>query len=87
MTRTRQSPIKKCNTNLLTICFFLDLIKAPNQEPALELQSRAEPSVEAHHRVNGLDTRGNSRVRRIKNNNDPNSDNYFLTALDPSAKM
>ena len=28
---------------------------APNQEPALEIHSRAAPSVEAHHRVNGPD--------------------------------
>ena len=29
--------------------------KAPNQEPTLELHSRAAPSVEAHHCVNGPD--------------------------------
>ena len=31
---------------------------------ALEQHSRAEPSVEAHHRVNGQDTGRNSRGRR-----------------------
>ena len=40
-------------------------IEAPNQEPALELHSRAAPSVEAHHRVNGPDTGRNSGGRRI----------------------
>ena len=38
---------------------------APNQEPALELHSRAAPSVEAHHHVNGPDTGRNSRGRWI----------------------
>ena len=36
-----------------------------HQEPALELQSRAAPNVEAHHRVNGSDTERNSGGRRI----------------------
>ena len=36
-------------------------------EPALELYSRAAPSVEAHNRVNGPDTRINSGGRWIKN--------------------
>ena len=40
--------------------------KGPNQEPALELHSRAAPSLEAHHHVNGPDIVRNSRVRRIK---------------------
>ena len=35
-----------------------------DKEPALELQSRAEPSVEAHHPVNGPDTGRNSGGRR-----------------------
>ena len=39
---------------------------AMNQESALELHSRAEPSVEAHHLVNGADTGRNSGGRRIK---------------------
>ena len=38
----------------------------PNQEPVLELHSRAAPSVEAHHRVNGPDTERNSGGRRTK---------------------
>ena len=40
-------------------------IQAPNQEPALKLHSRAVPSVDAHHHVNGPDTGINSRARRI----------------------
>ena len=39
---------------------------ALNHEPALELHSRAAPSVEAHHRVNGPDTERNSGGRWIK---------------------
>ena len=35
-------------------------IQAPNQEPALELHSRAAPSLKAHHHVNGPDTGRNS---------------------------
>ena len=35
------------------------------QEPTLELQSRAAPSVEAFHSVNGPDTGRNSRGRRV----------------------
>ena len=38
--------------------------KAPNQEPALEIQIKAAPSVELHQRVNGPDTGRNSRGRR-----------------------
>ena len=41
--------------------------KSPNQEPALELHSRAEPSVEAHHSSVGPDTGRNSGGRRIEN--------------------
>ena len=37
-----------------------------DQEPALELHSRAVPSVDAHHGVNGPDTGSNSGGRRIK---------------------
>ena len=37
----------------------------PKTEPALELQSRAALSMEAHHRVSGHDTRRNSRGRHI----------------------
>ena len=40
--------------------------KGPTSEPALELQSRAVPSVEAHHRVNSPDTGRNLGGRRIK---------------------
>ena len=40
-------------------------IKAPNQEPTLELHSRAAPSVEAHHRVSGPTTGRNSGGRQI----------------------
>ena len=36
---------------------------APNQEPAQELPSRAEPRVEAHHCLKGPDTRKNSGGR------------------------
>ena len=39
---------------------------ALNHEPALELHSRAAPSVEAHHRINGPDTERNSGGRWIK---------------------
>ena len=39
--------------------------KAPHQESALELQSRAAPSVKAHHCVNSLDTGKNSGERRM----------------------
>ena len=42
-------------------------INAPKQEPALELHSRATPSVEEHHRVNCPDTGRNSGVRQKKN--------------------
>ena len=38
---------------------------SPESEPALELHSRAVPSVEAHHRVNGPDTGRNSGGRQI----------------------
>ena len=41
-------------------------MKAPNQEAALGLYSRAAPSVEAHHYVNGPDTGRNSGGRQIK---------------------
>ena len=44
---------------LLWMCIIS--IKAPKSEPALELISRAVPSVEAHHRSVGPDVR-----RRIK---------------------
>ena len=40
-------------------------LQAPNQDPALELPSRAAPSVEAHHLVNGPDTGRNSGGRGI----------------------
>ena len=40
-------------------------IQAPIQEPTLELHSRAVPSVEAHHRVNGPNTGRNSGDRQI----------------------
>ena len=40
--------------------------KPLNQEPALELNSRAAPSVEAHLRVSGPTTGRNSGGRRIK---------------------
>ena len=39
---------------------------SPKSEPALELHSRAAPSVEAHQRINGPNTGRNSRGRRIK---------------------
>ena len=45
----------------------------PKLEPALELHSRAAPSVEAHHRVNNPDTARNSGGRRIKRNNNNNN--------------
>ena len=38
----------------------------PKSEPALELHSRAAPSVEAHHHVSGANTGRNARGRRIK---------------------
>ena len=37
-------------------------------EPALELHSRAVPSVEAHHSVNGPNTGRNSGGRRVIKN-------------------
>ena len=40
-------------------------IQAPNQEPPLELHSKAVPRVEAHHRVNGPDPGRNSGGRQI----------------------
>ena len=40
-------------------------IKALNQEPSLELHSRAPQRVKAHDCVNGLDTGRNSLGRRI----------------------
>ena len=45
----------------------MTLSKAPDQEPALELDSRAAPSVEAHHRVYGQETGRNSGGRQKKN--------------------
>ena len=39
--------------------------KAPNQEPAPELHSRAVPSLGVHHRENGPDKGKNSAGRRI----------------------
>ena len=39
---------------------------SPESEPAQELNRRAAPSVEAHHRVNGPNTGRNSGGRRIK---------------------
>ena len=41
----------------------------PKSEPALELHSRAAPSVEAHHCVSGPNTGKNSGGRRIKKPN------------------
>ena len=42
----------------------IEYSKTPsNQNTALELHSRATPSAEAHHRVNGPDTRKNSGGR------------------------
>ena len=43
-------------------------IQAPNQKPALELHSRAAPSVEAHHRSVGPDAGRNSGGRLITKN-------------------
>ena len=40
--------------------------KGSKSEPALELHSRAVPSVDAHHRVSGPNTGGNSGGRPIK---------------------
>ena len=40
--------------------------KSSKSEPALELHSRDLPSVEAHHRVSGPNTKRNSVGRRIK---------------------
>ena len=40
--------------------------KSPKSEPALELHSRAAPSVEAHQHVSGPNTGRNSGGRRIK---------------------
>ena len=39
--------------------------KSPKSEPAQELHSRAVPSVEAHHCVNGPNTKRNSGGRQI----------------------
>ena len=36
-------------------------IESPKSEPALELRSRAKPSVDAHHRSDGPDTGRNFR--------------------------
>ena len=49
---------------IYAIVIFLDAL---NQESAQGLHSRAAPSVEAHHPVNGLDTGRNSGGRRIQN--------------------
>ena len=43
--------------------YLLGVREAPNQEPVLELHSRAVPSVEVHHCVNGPDTGRNSGGR------------------------
>ena len=40
----------------------------PKSEPALELHSRAAPSVEAHHPSDGPDAGRNSGRRRLKKN-------------------
>ena len=44
-----------------------NLDTSPKSEPALELKSRAVPSVKAHHPVSGPNTGRNSGGRRIKN--------------------
>ena len=44
-------------------------LQASNQEPTLELHSRATPSVEAHDNVNGTDTGRNSRGRKADKKN------------------
>ena len=44
---------------------FCQQDKSPESESALELHNRAVPSVEAHHRVQGPDTSGNSGERRL----------------------
>ena len=41
------------------------LLISPKSEPALDLHTRAAPSVEAHYHVNGPDTGRNSGGRRI----------------------
>ena len=46
----------------------IHLDTSPKSEPALELNSRAAPSVEAHHRVNGQNTGRISGGRWIKKN-------------------
>ena len=51
MTEFRRTQLTKPSTHLDT---------SPKSEPALELQSRAAPSVESHHRVSGPNTERNS---------------------------
>ena len=46
-------------------CTVMDCGMTPIAEPALELYSRAAPSVEAHHLVSGPNTGRNSRGMRI----------------------
>ena len=52
---------------LRTVIGVVIWIKALNQEPALELHSRAVPSLKAHHRGNGPDKGRNSGGRQKKN--------------------
>ena len=44
---------------------MVKLVTSPKSEPALELISRASPSVEAHHRSVGPDKGRNSGGRQI----------------------
>ena len=54
-----------CVYSWLKTTEFPDTI-SPKSEPALELHTRAPPSVEAHHRSDGPETGRNSEGRRIK---------------------
>ena len=50
---------------LLVVYAFQNNINGHKSESALELHSRAAPSVEAHHRVSGPNTERNSQGRRM----------------------
>ena len=64
--RSRAHPISLSRVISLIFYGTIAYLEAPNQEPKQELHSRAAPSVEAHHLVNGPDTGRNSRGRRKK---------------------
>ena len=65
---SNRAPGDMCRLQYLDKALKPIWILAPNQEPSLELHSRAAPSVEAHHRSVHPEAGRNSGGRRIKKN-------------------